>query len=233
MFRDRKEAGQLLARELSSRGFRQPLVLALPRGGVPVGYEIAAALDAPLDILAVRKVGAPFHPELGVGALVDGDSPEALLDMDMIARLGIRREDLDETIRKETAEVRRREGLYRGGRPPVAVAGRTAILVDDGIATGSSVRAALRSLKRKGARRVVLAVPVAPPETLESLAPEADEIVCLQKPDFFRAVGQFYEDFGQVSDAEVIGFLERARKLGASDGSPPPARDETLSRGPA
>jgi predicted phosphoribosyltransferase len=221
MFQNRRDAGKLLAERLSERGYQEPVVLALPRGGVPVGFEIALALGAPLDILAVRKIGAPFQPELGVGALVDGDSPHALLDRGRIMSLGLREEDLAETIHKETSELRRRERLYRGGRPAISLSGRTVILVDDGIATGSSVRAALRSLRGRGLRRLVLAVPVGPPETLASLEPDAVELVCLEKPSSFRAVGEFYDDFSPVSDEEVVGLLDRARWLGTTSSSPP------------
>jgi putative phosphoribosyl transferase len=212
-FRDRSEAGRQLAKRLYLRGFRQPVVLALPRGGVPVGYEIAMALEAPLDICPVRKIGAPLHRELAIGALVDGDSPHALLDHARIESLGIREVDVSATIREERAELARREGLYRHGRPPAPVAGKTVILVDDGIATGWSVRAALRSLRGRGIRRIVLAVPVASREVLDSLEAEADEIVCLLEPDSFHAVAQYYDDFRQIGDEEVVELLARRQWL--------------------
>jgi putative phosphoribosyl transferase len=210
MFRDRKEAGQLLAGKLSNRGYLQPVVLALPRGGVPVGYQIARALDAPLDLLLVRKIGSPSHPEFAVGALVDGETPEAVLDHEEIQRLGIDERDLARVLRKEQLEIARREQLYRSGRTPIEVAGRTAIVVDDGVATGRSVVAALRSARRRRPKRVVLAVPVASPQAIEELAREVDEVVCLLRPSRLRAVGEYYEDFGEVSDEEVIGLLDQA-----------------------
>jgi putative phosphoribosyl transferase len=215
-FRDRTEAGRQLAKRLLLRGYRQPVVLALPRGGIPVGYEIAKVLDAPLDICPVRKIGVPFNREFAIGALVDGDTPHALLDHGRIASLGIGMEDVAQTIREERAELARRERLYRGGRPAVPLASRTVILVDDGIATGWSVRAALRSLRGRGARRIVLAVPVAPYDVVQSLEAEADEIICILEPTHLRAVGEFYDDFTQVGDDEVVDVLGRARWLGMS-----------------
>jgi predicted phosphoribosyltransferase len=178
---------------------------------VPVAFEIARELRAPLDVHLVRKIGAPLQPELGVGAISDGDEPQILLDRDRMVLLGIDEANLQDTIRAELAEIRRREHRYRGGRPPAGVRGRTVILVDDGIATGSTARAALRSLRRRGAQKLVLAAPVAPTDTVTALAPEADEIVCLLQPANFRAVGQFYEDFSPVSDEEVVEFLQRGR----------------------
>jgi len=209
-FKDRTDAGRQLARRLMLYRDENPVVLALPRGGVPVGFEIAQALDAPLDVVAVRKIGAPLQPELGVGAVVDGVSPEVVLDQRIMREIGVTEYDLREQIDMELAEIRRRETLYRGDRPPPRVRDCTVIVVDDGIATGSSVRAVLRALRRADPRRIVLAVPVGPPESIESLRPEADEVVCLVQPPWFRAVGQFYESFEQLEDREVIELLTKA-----------------------
>jgi putative phosphoribosyl transferase len=210
-FDDRADAGRQLAQHLLHMKGQRPVVLALPRGGVVVGFEIARSLDAPLDIIAVRKIGAPFHPEFGVGALVDGDHPEILLDDEAVRSLGVTRDDLAAQIRDELREIRRRERLYRGAEPRTDVRDRSVIVVDDGIATGSSVRAVLRSLRRQQPRRVVLATPVAPPTTLESLRRECDELICLHSPAMFRSVGEFYANFEQTSDQQVIARLGQAR----------------------
>jgi predicted phosphoribosyltransferase len=182
--------------------------VGLPRGGVVVASEVAAALAAPLDILVVRKIGAPEQKELGVGAVVDG---VPVLDHELVRRLAVP----DSYLRDETAlqieEIRRREAAYRRGRPAMALKDRTVIVVDDGVATGASTRAALRAVRRRGPARTVLAVPVASPETLRTLAAEADDVVCLETPEDFRAVGQFYEDFEQTADEQVIDLLDRAR----------------------
>lgn len=209
-FRDRADAGRRLAQSLQHLRADRPVVLALPRGGVVVGYEVARALEAPLDVVVVRKVGAPFQPEFGVGAIVDGEHPEVVLDEEVIRHAGIDRQELEEQIERERAELRRRERLYRAARAPVEVSGKTVIVVDDGIATGSSVRAALRALRRAGPRRLVLATPVAPPQTINALRAEADEVVCLLEPPWFQAVGQFYDNFEQTTDEEVIELLRRA-----------------------
>ena len=211
-FDDRHDAGRRLAQRLLFLKHEKPVVLALPRGGVVVGYEIARALDAPLDIIAVRKIGAPCHPEYGIGALVDGDQPEAVLDDRIIQSLGITPEVLKARIDPELRELRRRENLYRGEGPRIDVCGRTIIVVDDGIATGSSVRAALRALRRCHPERLVLAIPVAPPQTLASLRCECNDVICLLTPDEFHAVGEFYNDFRQTTDDEVIGLLRQARE---------------------
>jgi putative phosphoribosyl transferase len=183
-------------------------VLGIPRGGVPVAAEVARGLDADLDVIVVRKLGAPTQPELGIGAVVDGDHPQSVLNDELIGELGVSREYLAREIETQLAEVRRRQHAYRAGREPIPIEGRTAIVVDDGIATGGSTRAALRGVRRARPKRLVLAVPVAPPSTLEMLAGEADEIVCLSAPEEFFAVGQFYRDFHQVSDDEVIRTLK-------------------------
>ncbi len=212
MFNDRKDAGQQLAAALKELHPESPVVLAIPRGGVPVGFEVARALDAPLDVIVARKLGAPGQHELGLGAIVDGDHPQSVLNEEIIHELGVSPEYIKTEIEHELKEIRRRQEAYRKGRPPVEVAGRTVILIDDGIATGGSIRAALRGLRRLDPKKVVLAVPVAPSDTIESLRPEADEIVCLDTPEFFFAIGEFYEDFSQTGDEEVVELLETAHR---------------------
>lgn len=210
-FRDRTEAGEDLAKRFCLRSFHLPVVLALPRGGVVVGYEIARVLAAPLDICSVRKIGAPSNPELAIGALADGEIPYALLDQTRISELGIDEVEVTSRIQGERRELARREQLYREGHAPVPVAGRTVILVDDGIATGWSIRAALRSLRGRGAHRVVLAVPVAERAICRSLEGDADEVVCLLEPAEVRAVSDFYDDFAQVDDAHVMRLMRWMR----------------------
>ena len=212
MFKNREDAGRKLAARLLKYQGEHPVVLALPRGGVPVGYEVAMVLDAPLDVIVVRKLGAPGQPELGIGAVVDGDHPQSVLNEDVLQMLEVSEEYLKGEVALELQEIRRRQERYRGGRPPEPIAGRTAIIIDDGIATGGSIRAAIRGVRRLSPQRVVLAVPVAPPDTIESLRPEVDDLVCLSMPVFFHAVGQFYEDFRQTSDEEVIQLLDDARQ---------------------
>lgn len=210
-FTDRQEAGRKLAEQLLRFKDHHPIILALPRGGVPVGCEIAHALTAPLDLVLVRKLGAPDQPELAIGAIALGAVPEIVTDPELIAALGVSATELEAIEMRALRELHRRAGLYRGDRPPASVAGRTAILVDDGIATGATVRAALRATRAQKPARLVLAVPVAPPETLAALVGEADEIVCLERPRWFTAVGQFYRHFPQLEDREVLELLEKAR----------------------
>jgi putative phosphoribosyl transferase len=211
-FDDRHDAGRRLAARLLSFRDEAPAVLALPRGGVPVGYEIARALAAPLDVIVVRKLGAPDEPELGIGAVVDGDASLGVLNESIMRSLGVSQEYLDAEIAMQLAEIRRRQALYRSGRARVPIAGRTAIVVDDGLATGSTMRAALRSVRRADPARLVLAVPVAPADVLSSFATEVDETVCLATPDPFDAVGLFYRDFTQTTDEEVTRLLDDARR---------------------
>lgn len=211
VYPNREEAGRRLASALSSFKGGEVVVIGIPRGGLPVAREVADALGAPLDIIVVRKLGAPGQPELGIGAVVDGDHPRVIFNQGVIEQLGVSEEYLQGEIAKQLKEIKRRETEYRGGRPPVALGGKTVIVVDDGIATGSSVRAALRGLRRARPRRLVLAVPVAPPETCEALRGDADEIICLETPEDFFAVGQFYRDFHQVSDEEVRNILAAKR----------------------
>ena len=208
MFSDRKAAGRELAAALMNYQLESPVVLAIPRGGVPIGFEVALALQAPLDIVVARKLGAPGQHELGLGAIVDGDYPQSVLNEELIKELGVSTEYIEKEIEIELKEIRRRQAVYRKGRPAVKVAGRTVIVVDDGIATGGSIRVALRGVKLMAPKQLVLAVPVAPSDTIESLRAEADEVVCLDTPQYFKAIGEFYEDFSQTSDGEVIELLE-------------------------
>ncbi len=228
LFTDRRDAGRRLAELLEPLAAGEPLVAALPRGGVPVGFEVARGLGAQLDVVLVRKLGAPFNPEYGVGAIAEGGV--RLIRRADIELLGIPDEELDAIVTRESAELERRRRLYRGDEEPLSVEGRTAILVDDGIATGGTAVAAGRALKLRGAARVILAVPVAPPGTEERLAGEFDEVVCLEQPHGFFGIGQFYVDFRQVGDEEVIRLLAEARRPGGTQissdrrgsGDPPP-----------
>ncbi|WP_043539378.1 phosphoribosyltransferase [Salinarimonas rosea] len=211
MFKDRTEAGRRLAEALAAHRGEATIVLALPRGGVPVAAEVARALGAPLDLVMVRKIGAPGHPEYGIGAVVDGADPQVVVDAATARMAGADATYLEETKSRELAEIERRRRAYLGDRRPLDVAGRTVIVVDDGVATGSTATAALRALKKAGAARRILAVPVAPIETVEALREEADEVVALTTPYPFHAVGLYYEDFDQTTDEEVVAALEGAR----------------------
>jgi putative phosphoribosyl transferase len=208
VFDDRRDAGRRLGRRLQELELPDPLVLALPRGGVAVGAEVARLLAAPLDVVLVRKIGAPWHEELAAGAVVDGDQPTLVVNPDVVRGYGIDESYLEAQKTRQLEEIERRRRLYLGGRPRPAVAGRTAIVVDDGIATGATVRAALLAARRAAPRELVLAVPLASPEVLARLEPEADRIVCLHAPRDLMAVGQYYRDFRQVEDQEVVAMLE-------------------------
>jgi putative phosphoribosyl transferase len=210
-FVNRTQAGIALAAALSRFRDQDPAVLALPRGGVPVAFEIARAVDAPLDLVVARKIGVPFQPELAMGAVVNGDTPIVVRNDDVIAVAGIDEADFEAVCRRETDEIRRRRDRYLGDRAPVDVAGKTAIVVDDGIATGATVRAALRATRTRLPKRLVLATPVAPNDTLKELRSEVDEIVCLESHEFFGSIGAYYDDFSQVSDDEVIALLAAAK----------------------
>jgi putative phosphoribosyl transferase len=212
-FTDRREAGRRLAVRLLALKDQHPVVLALPRGGVPVGFEIARALAAPLDLVLVRKIGAPEQEELALGAIADGETPELVTDPRLVDRLGVSSSYLEEAKSTALRELERRRHVYLGDRQPADVAGRTAIVVDDGIATGATMLAALRATRRRAPARLVLAVPVAPPDALKRLRREADEVVCLATPVDFFAVGQVYHAFPQLRDAEVIALLDEARAL--------------------
>jgi len=207
-FADRREAGRRLAAQLRSFEAGDPVVVGLPRGGMPVAAEVAAALDAPLEFLAVRKLGAPHNPEYGIGAIAEGGT--RVFDQEALAVLGIEGGLLDQIVAAETAELRRRVEAYRREREPLPMKGRTVIVVDDGVATGVTDTAALRAIRRRRPRRLVLAVPVCAPDALARLQAEADEVVCLIAPEQLQGVGQWYRDFAQVSDAGVIAVLDRA-----------------------
>jgi putative phosphoribosyl transferase len=209
-YADRGDAGRRLASELAHLKDRQPVVLALPRGGVAVGFEIAQALDAALDIVLVRKIGVPWQPELALGAVTDGARPETFIDRDLATSLDIPDSYISEETARQLEEIERRRKLYCEGRPGVEVAGRTTIVVDDGVATGATMRVALQAVRRRDPARLVLAVPVAPPDTLAALGREADEAVCLETPIGLGAIGFYYRDFHQLSDAEVTDLLARA-----------------------
>jgi putative phosphoribosyl transferase len=235
-FADRRAAGRLLAARLKGICSERTVVLALPRGGVPVGHEIAVALDVPLDVIVTRKIGYPPTPELGVGAIAESLAPSAppvlsaplappalsappappappaslaepVFDWELLDRLGLTPASLAEVVAAEQEELARRVRVYRGGRPPPAVAGRRVIVVDDGLATGGTARAALRSLRAAGASSLLLAIPVAPPSAAEAMSAEADEVVILATPRRFASVGEWYASFGQLTDADVLELL--------------------------
>ena len=206
-FIDRVDAGKQLAIALSLYKDQKPVVLALPRGGVPVAAEIATALEAPLDLVLVRKIGVPFQPELAMGAVVDGKPPVTVRNEDVIALTHISEHKFAEVRDRELAEIERRRKLYLGDRPHPQLEDHTIIVVDDGIATGATTRAGLRAMRQRKPRRLVLAVPVAPTSSLRQLREEADDVVCLEDYEDFGAIGFFYSDFRQVPDDEVIALL--------------------------
>jgi predicted phosphoribosyltransferase len=209
LFRDRSEAGQCLAMELARyRDRPDVLVLALPRGGVPVAFEVACALRVPLDVFVVRKLGVPGHEELALGAIASGGL--CVLNQDVVRGLSIPDEVIERVAASEQRELERREQLYRGARPPADISGKTVILVDDGLATGSTMRAAVGALRRLGPARIVVAVPTGAPQACAELREEVDEVVCAESPQPFYAVGLYYQDFSQTTDQEVRDLLERA-----------------------
>ncbi|MEU9670171.1 phosphoribosyltransferase family protein [Streptomyces bobili] len=208
-FQDRRQAGQQLAARLmewSADGdLVDPLVLALPRGGVPVAAEVAGALGAPLDILVARKIGVPGHPETGIGAIVGDDPP--VFDRRAVQMLGLSEDKLGPDVARERTELHRRERQYRGDRSAPLIEGKTVIVVDDGLATGATARAALRHLRRRGPARLILAIPVGAPDSAAEMRSEADDVICLHQPRDFHAVGLWYADFDQVGDEEVVRTL--------------------------
>ena len=208
-FRNRSDAGRQLAKALAGYKDQQPVILALPRGGVPVAAQVAAALNAPLDLILVRKIGVPFQPELAMGAVVDGGAPIVVRNEDVIRLAGIDESEFKAVCDDELAEIERRRQRYLGNRKHVDVSGRTAIVIDDGIATGATTRAALRATRVRKPKRLVLAVPVAPTDSLSELRHDADDVVCLEDHEFFGAIGVYYADFSQVPDEEVIEILKR------------------------
>lgn len=208
-FKNRADAGNKLAKVLAGYKAEKPVILALPRGGVPVAAEVAAALDAPLDLILVRKIGVPFQPELAMGAVVDGSAPIVVRNEDVIKLAGIDESDFKAVGDSELAEIERRRRRYLGNRDRVEVDGRTVIVIDDGIATGATTRAALRATRTRNPKKLVLAVPVAPTESLAELRADADDVICLEDHEFFGAIGAYYSDFRQISDQEVIDILKR------------------------
>ncbi|THA52474.1 hypothetical protein E6R62_21280 [Streptomyces sp. A1136] len=220
LFNDRDDAGRRLAEALRSYGARHPVVLGLPRGGVPVAFHVAQELDAPLDVVVVRKLGVPGHRELAFGAL--GEGGVRVINEDVVRRGGLRPQDMAEVERTETASLVDQAHRFRAGRPRLPVAGRTAILVDDGVATGATAAAACEVVRAQGATHIVMATPVAPPDAAARLSASADELVCLSTPPAFSSVGQWYRDFSQTPDSVVIALLA-ARSPGPTPD--PPAGD--------
>ena len=215
-FADRRAAGQQLAEAVAELGIKDPVVLALPRGGVPVAYEVAKRLKSPLDILLVRKIGAPGHEEFGIGALVDGPAPQVVIDEATARAVGASSDYIEREIARQLIEIERRRRAY-ARECPVPVANKTVILVDDGIATGGTVTAALQALAKSSVDKVILAVPVAPSAALRNLSHLCDAVVCLWAPEPFYAVGAHYANFEQTSDGEVIDLLEKAQHWPEAD----------------
>lgn len=218
VFADRRAAGRTLAQALMEmsrqpQGPKEPVVLALPRGGVPVGLEVSLTLKAPLDLVMVRKIGVPWHPELAAAAVVDGDDPRLVINEDVVRAAGVGIAELEAGRDREVAEIERRRATYLRGRTPVPLACADAIVVDDGIATGATVRAALQAVRSRGPRSLTLAVPVAAREAVVKLRPEVDALVCLEMPTPFHAIGAHYADFEQVSDSDVIEMLRAAERI--------------------
>ena len=216
VFQDRTDAGRQLAAALEPFRSTRPVVLALPRGGVPVAYEVARTLDAPLDLVLVRKIGTPWQPELAIAAVVDGGRPETVVMQDLVDRLNIPPAYIEKQTAIELEELERRRASYLAGRPRVDIADRTAIVIDDGLATGATMEAALHATRRANPDRLVMAVPVAPPETIDRLRAEVDDVICLHSPALFGAIGLFYREFHQLRDDEVVDLLKRA-KIDGSD----------------
>ncbi|SEQ48674.1 phosphoribosyltransferase [Thalassovita taeanensis] len=212
-FVNRTEAGKALAAELVRKGYGDPVILALPRGGVPVAIEVVRALRAPMDLVMVRKIGVPTQPELAVAAIVNGDHPQLAINEAVAEHAELSHDDIDRMAQTKLVEIRRRRDLYLKGRGSIPIEGRTAIVVDDGIATGATMRASLKAVRLRKPAKLVLAVPVAAPDTLEEFRSEVDEIVCLLKPQRLIAVGAHYVDFGQTSDEDVVRLMDEADRL--------------------
>ena len=206
MFHDRRDAGRLLANELTFlKGRRDVVVLAIPRGGVPVGREVAAVIGAPLDIVITRKIGAPDNPELAIGAVTEDG--ETMLDNRLAEMVGATTDYVKQEAARQVEEIKIREKKYRGNRPFPALQGKTVVIVDDGIATGSTIRAAIQSVRRRNAGKIIIAAPVGPPDTVSELSKGVDRVICLSTPGYFEAIGEFYEEFEQVDDDAVRRIL--------------------------
>lgn len=210
-FKNREEAGRALASELSRRKLENPIVLAMPRGGVPVAIEIAKKLKAPLDFVFVRRIGFPGHKEVAMAAVVDGSAPELVLNEQIAAQIDIPQSYIDREMKAELQEIDRRRSEYTGMVAGPAITGRTVIVVDDGIATGTSMRATINALRRKAPKELIIAVPVAPSDAVQSLRPEVDSVICLATPEPFYAVGMHYKDFHEVTDGEIAAALAHFR----------------------
>jgi putative phosphoribosyl transferase len=226
-FENRSHAGRNLARVLAGYKDQHPVILALPRGGVPVAAEVAGALEAPLDLILVRKIGVPIQPELAMGAVVDGPAPIVVRNEDVIRMAGVDESDFKMACDRELAEIERRRERYVGDRRRVDVTGRIVIVIDDGIATGATTRAALRAIRMRKPSRLVLAVPVAPTDTIAAMQQEADQVVCLEDYDLFGAIGLYYADFRQTSDREVIDALARFSPRACAEEEIPAAKRST------
>lgn len=219
LFRDRAHAGQELAKALLHLKSEQPVVLALPRGGVPIAFEAATLLTAPLDVVLVRKIGAPGDEELALGAVIDGANPQTVINQALLQQINPPPGWFEEEMQRQLAELERRRQHYCGDRPAPSLAGRCVIVIDDGIATGATMRAALKGLHQAQPRRIVLAVPVGPRDVIEALQNDVDELICLAMPEPFIGVGRHYENFDQTSDEEVIELLRRAESSAIGDAS--------------
>lgn len=216
-FADRSEAGRALADVLVNKDYTDPVILALPRGGVPVATEVARALKAPLDLVMVRKIGVPGQPELAAAAVVNGDDPQLVINQEIARMSGLSHDDIDRLAETQLQEIRRWRGIYLKGRDQISVKGRTAIIVDDGIATGATMRASLKAVRQRGPARLVLAVPVAPGDTISEMRGEVDELICLRTPGFFGGVGAHYVNFSQTTDDEVVRLLNEAQQITPGD----------------
>jgi len=210
LFKDRRDAGRRLAQRIEGIKEADLFILAVPRGGVVVAFEVVKALGAPMDLIIPRKLGAPGNPELAIGAVTQDGT--IVLNHDIVQELGVPKSFIDQEAAEQVKEIERRMKKYRGDAPPPQLAGRTVVLIDDGIATGATIRAAVQSVRRSRPKRLIIAVPVAPPSAVQSLEKDADEVVALETPEWFMAIGQFYENFDQTSDEEVIDLMAKAKK---------------------
>lgn len=217
IFETRTTAGQALAKRLVENNYADPVILALPRGGLPVAIEVVRALRAPMDLVMVRKIGAPGQHELAVGAVINGEDPQFVVNEHVARAFGLSRAEIQKLAEPELEEIRRRRAVYFQGLPQVSVKGCTAIVVDDGIATGATMRASLIAIRRRAPARIVLAVPVAPADTLAEMRKDVDEVICLETPDPFWAIGAHYENFSQTSDDDVIRLLQEAKEIVKGD----------------